>query len=189
VSLHFLATGKLPYSTTEFFSILHEVSSQDAPTLDPAIFSKNAVEFVQLCMTKDPEARPSCSELLKHPFVATVDDPAVLREWPFRQLEKPIEAELDTISQALIKFLQAGRIKMTSAALEKHCTSIAFQLGCPIKPVRVSLARCFQAVKAKAQEKRRRASRLPRSEGAAAKPAPDATNKCEDIHATSRKPQ
>ena len=41
--------------------------------------SKDFNNFLAKCLTKNPEARPSASELLQHPFVASVSDHKPLR--------------------------------------------------------------------------------------------------------------
>ena len=40
----------------------------------PHVWSKNFVDFVTHCLIKNPEKRPSSSELRKHPFIAEVGD-------------------------------------------------------------------------------------------------------------------
>lgn len=56
----------LPPQVQAIFKI---ASSQDLPAIPDAL-SPEASEFILLCLQRDPLARPSADDLLRHPFVA-----------------------------------------------------------------------------------------------------------------------
>eukprot|EP00193_Tetraselmis_chui_P007724 CAMPEP_0177767512 /NCGR_PEP_ID=MMETSP0491_2-20121128/9158_1 /TAXON_ID=63592 /ORGANISM="Tetraselmis chuii, Strain PLY429" /LENGTH=586 /DNA_ID=CAMNT_0019284119 /DNA_START=1087 /DNA_END=2847 /DNA_ORIENTATION=- len=66
-----MATGKPPWSHcfTQVQAIFQIASSSDLPTI-PETLSPLAAEFIMLCLQRDPNARPTAVDLLKHPFVA-----------------------------------------------------------------------------------------------------------------------
>jgi len=73
-----MATGKPPWSqcSTQVQAIFKIASSQDLPAI-PDTLSPDASEFILLCLQRDPAARPSAEDLLKHPFVALDRDRVV----------------------------------------------------------------------------------------------------------------
>ena len=66
-----VALGKLPLeSTGGFWQVLQSVRDKPSPTVpDNGHWSSEFREFVALCLQKNPEDRPSASELLLHPFL------------------------------------------------------------------------------------------------------------------------
>lgn len=65
-----MATGKPPWSqcTSQVQAIFKIASSSDLPAI-PERLSPLATEFVLLCLQRDPSARPSSEQLLRHPFL------------------------------------------------------------------------------------------------------------------------
>ncbi|KAJ9453775.1 Mitogen-activated protein kinase kinase kinase ANP1 [Diplonema papillatum] len=61
-------TPPWPEFTTHWAAIYHIASSASPPPI-PAFFSEGAIEFLLLCFQRDPSLRPSCSELLDHPWL------------------------------------------------------------------------------------------------------------------------
>jgi serine/threonine protein kinase len=52
--------------------VLLRIQKSDPPSLQtPRRWSSQFVDFVRLCLTKDPAQRPSIAQLLQHAFIAT----------------------------------------------------------------------------------------------------------------------
>ncbi|KAM4697907.1 mitogen-activated protein kinase kinase kinase 19 [Rhinophrynus dorsalis] len=65
-----MATGKPPLAHMHKMAAMFYIGAQRGlmPTL-PDHFSKNARDFVNLCLTRDQHERPSAEQLLHHPFI------------------------------------------------------------------------------------------------------------------------
>jgi len=63
-----MAEGTVPFSHLPPLKAVTEIPRSN-PSLSEEKFSKKFVEFVKLCLTKEPEERPGLKEMLKHPFV------------------------------------------------------------------------------------------------------------------------
>lgn len=75
VGLTFIAsvTGGNPWGGAKdeqlnLFQLLQRMAGDQVPTLPEGKFSPEANAFVARCLQRDPEIRPSCSELLSDPF-------------------------------------------------------------------------------------------------------------------------
>jgi len=56
-------------------------SYRDPPQLkNPERWSKDFVNFIAVCLCKDPAQRKTATELLKHPFVQNCKDKSILVE-------------------------------------------------------------------------------------------------------------
>lgn len=88
-----LARGEPPYADLHPMKVLFLIPKNPPPKLDtvsagaslPALgqhlqFSKTFKEFVALCLLRDPKARPSAKELLKHKFIAKAKKTSCLTE-------------------------------------------------------------------------------------------------------------
>ncbi|CCW67294.1 unnamed protein product [Phytomonas sp. Hart1] len=66
-------TGKNPWAPPEkmnLFELLKKISGDSVPTLpQKPVYSDAAQDFIKRCLTRDPNLRPTCAELLRHPFL------------------------------------------------------------------------------------------------------------------------
>ncbi|KAL1432194.1 hypothetical protein MTO96_013524 [Rhipicephalus appendiculatus] len=82
--------------------VLLKIQKSDPPTLaQPSKWSKEFRDFLTLCLTKDPNQRPTSEELLKHPFVASCVDRKPLKdlisEYKAEVVEEVTEEQEDDI--------------------------------------------------------------------------------------------
>jgi serine/threonine-protein kinase 24/25/MST4 len=73
-----LAKGEPPLAEYHPMRVLFLIPGAKAPTLE-GHFSNAFKEFVVMCLTKDPNARPSTRELLRHTFIKKADHTESLR--------------------------------------------------------------------------------------------------------------
>eukprot|EP01136_Pigoraptor_vietnamica_P020256 Opistho-1_new@68884 len=79
MSLVELATGAFPYSRgaqaaeslPSAFELLECIVREPAPVLSAGLFSPGFVDFVAVCLHKEPEKRPTPTALQLHPFFVT----------------------------------------------------------------------------------------------------------------------
>ncbi|KAI9113726.1 hypothetical protein K1719_014977 [Acacia pycnantha] len=64
-----MATSKPPWSQYEGVAAIFKIgNSKDMPEI-PEHLSNDAKSFIQLCLQRDPSARPTSQKLLEHPFI------------------------------------------------------------------------------------------------------------------------
>ncbi|PRQ21594.1 putative mitogen-activated protein kinase kinase kinase STE-STE11 family [Rosa chinensis] len=63
-----MLTGMVPYSNLEWMQALWKIGKGEPP-LVPDSLSKEAQDFIRLCLQVKPDNRPTAAQLLKHPFV------------------------------------------------------------------------------------------------------------------------
>ncbi|OMH82363.1 Serine/threonine-protein kinase 24 [Zancudomyces culisetae] len=63
-----LAKGQPPYAELHPMKVLFVIPKNEPPQLT-GDFSKHFIEFVSLCLQKEPEKRPTAEQLLKHRFI------------------------------------------------------------------------------------------------------------------------
>ena len=86
LSILAVALGKYPLNTEGgYWGLLHNLRDEPSPKLPEDEFSPDFCEFINLCLHKDPNERPTCRELLDHPFlegcaVAMEDQTRTIRE-------------------------------------------------------------------------------------------------------------
>ncbi|EPZ34684.1 Protein kinase, catalytic domain-containing protein [Rozella allomycis CSF55] len=72
VSLLEIGLGRYPFPLSRKDSVFAQITAivkGDPPTLPTDRFSTECSNFIELCLNKDPEMRPSYSQLLAHPFL------------------------------------------------------------------------------------------------------------------------
>ncbi|CAI2353074.1 unnamed protein product [Caenorhabditis sp. 36 PRJEB53466] len=75
-----LANGEPPHSDLHPMRVLFLIPKNPPPVLTGAQWSKPFKDFVELCLNKDPENRPSASTLLKHQFIKRAKKNSILVE-------------------------------------------------------------------------------------------------------------
>ncbi|PIC27961.1 hypothetical protein B9Z55_020041 [Caenorhabditis nigoni] len=73
-----LANGEPPHSDLHPMRVLFLIPKNPPPVLSGSQWSKPFKEFVELCLNKDPENRPSASTLLKHQFIKRAKKNSIL---------------------------------------------------------------------------------------------------------------
>jgi len=64
-----MATGAPPHYGAHPVQVMNLIVASPPPVLEGEQFSKCFKEFVALCLVKDPEKRPTLTQLLRHAFV------------------------------------------------------------------------------------------------------------------------
>ncbi|KAM5582453.1 hypothetical protein ABKV19_002727 [Rosa sericea] len=63
-----MLTGMVPYSNLEWMAVLWKIMKGEPP-LVPDSLSREAQDFIHLCLQVEPDNRPTAAQLLEHPFV------------------------------------------------------------------------------------------------------------------------
>lgn len=64
-----LAYGQPPHANVHPMKVLFQIPKQPAPRLEGGNWSRDFRDFVALCLTKDPDHRPTAKQMLKHRFI------------------------------------------------------------------------------------------------------------------------
>lgn len=71
-------TGEFPYTATEGpVNLMLQILEDPSPSPPNDIFTPEFCSFIDACLQKDAEARPTAEQLLSHPFVRKHDDATV----------------------------------------------------------------------------------------------------------------
>ena len=71
VTLVECALGEYPYKGREVWARLSQIVSDAPPTPPPERYSQACLDFIALCLNKNPEERGTFSTLLAHPWLTT----------------------------------------------------------------------------------------------------------------------
>lgn len=87
-----MATGNPPHHEVHPMRAIFMIPNKPPPKLpEDGDFSEEFREFVSLCLTKNPEDRPSALELLDHPFAANATDSTIIHEVVIKALPEIME--------------------------------------------------------------------------------------------------
>ncbi|KIH51005.1 hypothetical protein ANCDUO_18912 [Ancylostoma duodenale] len=75
-----LAQGEPPHSDLHPMRVLFLIPKNPPPQLTGPQWSRVFKDFVELCLNKDPDNRPSANALLKHPFIKKAKKNGILVE-------------------------------------------------------------------------------------------------------------
>ena len=76
-----MAEGKAPYSEIHPMRAIFMIPSKPPPSFrQPDEWSPDFIDFVSLCLMKNPEHRATASELMQHEFIKNANSPEILIE-------------------------------------------------------------------------------------------------------------
>jgi len=77
-----LAVGEPPHSNVHPMRAIFLIPNSDPPTLpDPSAWSADFNDFLKVCLVKNPDKRPSATELLQsHPFILKAKSKAIIAQ-------------------------------------------------------------------------------------------------------------
>lgn len=95
------ALGRYPFEPStgkkhlEFFDVFHYIVAQPLPPLSREQFSEDFCDFIERCLMKEPEQRPTAAKLLDHPFIQQYanDDQFDLGAWVRDLLDNESQAQ------------------------------------------------------------------------------------------------
>ncbi|CAG9559110.1 unnamed protein product [Danaus chrysippus] len=96
-----LAERKPPYFNMNAMSALYHIAQNDSPTLQAPEWTDTFRYFVEACLQKNPQDRPSSTKLLSHPYITRPRSPNVLVD--LIQRTKAAVRDLDNLNYRKMK--------------------------------------------------------------------------------------
>ncbi|XP_026754919.1 serine/threonine-protein kinase Tao isoform X2 [Galleria mellonella] len=96
-----LAERKPPYFNMNAMSALYHIAQNDSPTLQAPEWTDTFRYFVEACLQKNPQERPSSTKLLSHQFITRLRSPHVLID--LIQRTKAAVRDLDNLNYRKMK--------------------------------------------------------------------------------------
>ncbi|KAM3963887.1 serine/threonine-protein kinase Tao [Aphomia sociella] len=96
-----LAERKPPYFNMNAMSALYHIAQNDSPTLQAPEWTDTFRYFVEACLQKNPQERPSSTKLLSHQFITRSRSPHVLID--LIQRTKAAVRDLDNLNYRKMK--------------------------------------------------------------------------------------
>ena len=76
-----MAEGKAPYAEIHPMRAIFMIPTKPPPSFSqPDDWSPEFIDFVSLCLMKNPESRAKASELLQHEFIKNAKTPEILMD-------------------------------------------------------------------------------------------------------------
>ena len=131
VTLVTCALGHFPYSSKfGFWGLLQALRKGPPPKLPSEEFSRLSRDFVEQCVRRAPELRPSASDLLRHPFMA----PCMRAPVTAGVITSPndIQLEIRELVSAASSHHQAARDNAVHLSPDElNLIRLAYQFGAP----------------------------------------------------------
>ncbi|CAN6574999.1 unnamed protein product [Malus baccata var. baccata] len=98
-------TGEFPYTATEGpVNLMLQILDDPSPTPSKHKFSPEFCSFIEACLQKDPDARPTAEQLLSHPFITKYEDSQVDLAAFVRSVFDPTQRMKDLADMLTIHF-------------------------------------------------------------------------------------
>lgn len=131
LSIMATAMGKLPIDSECFWSVWACIQGSESPCLpknnENHQWSQDLRDFIQLCLTKDHDQRPSADVLLQHPFILSAPDLANF-DMVKKQPEQDPKVELTSILESVKH--HAERLLEKKSLLCRNTQGLLIYDGC-----------------------------------------------------------
>lgn len=121
-----MAVGEPPHSNIHPMRVIFQIPNSPSPTLpDPSQYSADFNDFIKVCLAKNPDHRPSATELLQtHPFIKKAGSLSVMTK-----LVKQCQPEIDEYrTQEAAEASQKQEQQTQSSLMSNGQSTVAFDL-------------------------------------------------------------